>query len=201
MKRTILSFVSILALSGISYAGENTDIVDIDVIEIPTADESAFYVGVGVSGATVHNDNNAEEITATAVVLQAGYQYNRYIAIEGRYNIGVDTSYDAGTLVPAPTYSGDFSSGGVYLKPIYPIGDFAIYGLVGYGGVMLTNLAGGDAVVDGLQYGAGVSYQVTETISVFADYTSLYDDKGFDYTATLDNITADIWTVGLSYKF
>jgi opacity protein-like surface antigen len=84
---------------------------------------------------------------------------------------------------------------------MYPIGDFNIYALLGYGGVKLDDLVLGDAYEDGFQWGLGANYNINENFSVFADYVSLYDDTGFDYRAQLHNIDADTWTVGVSYKF
>ena len=136
-------------------------------------------------------------------MLQAGYQVNEYLALEGRYTFGMGGSdYDSGNLTNATdTYDGDLSTWGIYVKPMYPIGDFSLYGLLGYGEIMLEDLAGGDAVEGGFQWGLGASYAFTEEISVFADYVSLYDDTGFDYRAQLSNVDADAWTVGITYNF
>jgi opacity protein-like surface antigen len=84
---------------------------------------------------------------------------------------------------------------------MYPIGDFSVYALLGYGGVSLSNLENGDAYESGFQWGLGAGYAFTENISVFADYVKLYDDTGFDYRAQNANVDSDTWTIGLSYKF
>ena len=202
MKNAIFSLMSILALSGTSYAGGYITPVEA-VVEAPIViDHSALYVGFGFGQSAVNDDMTEEEISNNTVVLQVGYQYNQYIALEGRYSFGFNTDYDPGTTGNlSGDYDGDFSSWGLYLKPIYPMGDFAIYGLLGYGGVMLDNLEQGDAYESGFQWGLGVSYAFTDTVSVFADYISLYDDTGFDYRAKLNDVNSDTWTIGLSYKF
>ena len=65
----------------------------------------------------------------------------------------------------------------------------------------LEDLAGGDAEENGFHWGLGASYEFKEDILVFADYVALYDDTGFDYRAQLDDVNADTWTVGLTFKF
>ena len=203
MKKSLLSLVSILTLSGLAHAGGDMTTVMEPAIEIPEVKVNPFYVGVGMGEAYVNDDVTNEEITATTLMLQAGYKYNDYLAFEGRYTFGLGGSdYDAGNLTGITNgYDGDLSTWGVYVKPMYPIGDFSLYALLGYGEIMLDDLAGGDAVEDGFQWGLGASYAFTEKISLFADYVSLYDDTGFDYRATLDDVDADTWTVGFSYNF
>ena len=202
MNKSILSLVSILVLSGLSYAGG--DIAPVEpVVEAPIAiDNSALYLGLGFGSASVNDDFSSEEISSNTIMLQAGYKYNQYVAVEGRYTFGFNTDYDVGnTGNLSNAYDGDFSSWGVYVKPMYPIGDFTLYALLGYGGVMLDDLAQGDAYESGFQWGLGAGYAFTENVSVFVDYVSLYDDTGFDYRAQLHDVDADTWTVGVSYTF
>ncbi len=203
MKKTVLSFVSIMALSGLVYAGGDMTTVMEPVVEIPEVKVNPFYVGVGMGEAYVNDDVTDEEISATTLMLQAGYQYNEYLALEGRYTFGLGGSdYDAGNLTGIGNgYDGDLSTWGIYVKPSYPIGDISLYALLGYGEIMLNDLMDGDAVENGFQWGLGASYAFTEEVSVFADYVSLYDDTGFDYRAKLVDVDADTWTVGFSYNF
>ncbi|QOR62490.1 porin family protein [Sulfurovum sp. ST-21] len=203
MKKGVLSLVSILALNGVVYAGGNI-VLSEPAVEVPAEVLTGFYVGVGLGQADVDNDTSRENWDSSTLLFQAGYQFNPYVAVEGRYSFGFNMDYDKG--VTLGTYNGipldnDFSSWGLYLKPIYPIGNFNLYALLGYGGLQLSDIRGGDAYEDGLQWGLGTSYSVTERISVFMDYVSLYDDTGFDYVGTLDSWNADTWTIGISYKF
>ena len=190
MKKSVLSLVSILALSGVAYAGGDIAPVEPVVEEPIVIDNSAFYLGLGFGTASVNDDYTNEEVDANTVMLQAGYQYNEYVALEGRYTFGFNTDYDD-----------DFSSWGLYVKPMYPIGNFNIYALLGYGGVMLDSLEQGDAYESGFQWGLGAGYAFTEEVSVFVDYVSLYDDTGFDYRAQDVDVDSDTWTLGVSYKF
>lgn len=202
MKKSILSLVSIMALSGLVYAGGDVASIE-EVVEAPVVvDESAFYLGLGVGYISFNNDFTSEEITSNTFMLQAGYQYNRYIALEGRYAFGFNTGYDAGNLAsPIFPYDGTVSNWGIYVKPMYPIDNFSVYALLGYGEVMLDNILNGDAVDGGFQWGLGASYAFTESVSVFVDYVSLYNDTGFDWVATKADIDVDTWTLGVSYKF
>ena len=191
-----------MALSGLAFAGG--DIAPVEpVVEAPVViDDSAFYVGLGIGTAAVNDDFTNEEFESTTLMLQAGYQYNEFVALEGRYTFGLSMDYNPGTTLSSnDDYNGDFSSWGIYVKPMYPIGDFSIYALLGYGGVMLDDLAGGDAYEDGFQWGLGAVYAFSEEVSVFVDYVSLYDDTGFDYRAQLDDVDSDTWTLGVTYKF
>lgn len=205
MKKNVLSLVSIMALSGLAYAGGDIAVVEpvINVPEVMVAEANPFYLGLGLGAIYINDDFTNEEISATTLMLQAGYQYNRYLAFEGRYTFGLgDADYDAGNMPCTTGYDGDISAWGVYVKPMYPIGDASLYALLGYGEVMLDDITGGDFVEGGFQWGLGASYAFTQNVSVFADYVSLYDDKGFDYRrGELDDGSADTWTVGVSYRF
>ncbi len=201
MRNHVLSLVAVLALGTMAYAGG--DVAPIEEIPAPVVtDESVFYIGMGIGYTTFDNDFTSEKITSNTLMLQAGYQYNQYIALESRYSFGFNTDYDAGNIVnPVQVYDGDVTSWGIYLKPMYPIGNFSVYALLGYGEVMLEDILNGDAVEGGFQWGLGASYNFTENISVFVDYVSLYNSTGFDYVAKNADIDVDTWTLGVSYKF
>jgi len=204
MKRNILlSVIATLTLSGFSFAGGDILPVSEPIEEaMPVHEKSGLYLGLGLGKAYVNDDDTDEEISSNTLMLQAGYQYNAYIAFEGRYTFGFNSDYDPGkTTNLANQYDGDFSSWGIYLKPSYPIGDLSLYALLGYGGVLLDNLENGDAYESGFQWGLGASYAINDSFSLFADYVSLYNDEGFDYRAKNDDIDADTWTVGITYKF
>ena len=191
-----------LMLSTLSYAGGDFAPVE-PVVETPViVEQSPFYMGLGFGEAQINDDDTSEEFTSTTMMLQAGYIYNDYVALEGRATFGFDSDYSPGTTNShSNDYNGDISNWGLYVKPMYPIGDFGLYMLLGYGGVMLEDIAGGDAYESGFQWGLGASYAFTEQVSGFVDYVSLYDDTGFDYRARLDDVDSDTWTFGVSYRF
>ena len=213
MKKNILSLVSILALSVLSYGGGGAVPVIVPIVPIVTEseDDSQFYVGLGYSSMSLRNDVSDEEFSAGGIMLQAGYQVNPYFAIEGRYSRDItDVEYDKGdTRNPNfDDYNTDFTNIAIYLKPMYTKESFTFYGLLGYGETQLNNIPFGlhpilsaDRVESGFQWGAGVAYNFNENISIFADYVRMHDDNEFDGRATNSNIVADAWTFGLSYAF
>ncbi|WP_052746118.1 outer membrane protein [Sulfurovum lithotrophicum] len=203
MKKLTLSLVSIMAMSGLAYAGGDIAPVEEPVVVPVAVDNSAFYVGLGFGRTILHDDQSAEEFTSSQVMLQAGYQYNQYIALEGRASFGFNTDYDPGnTGNPSSDAADDISYWGIYVKPMYPVTEkFDIYALLGYGGVQLGNLESGDAYESGFQWGLGAQYEVMENVLIFADYVSLYDDTGFDYRAQFEDVDSNAWTLGVSYRF
>jgi len=210
MKTRIVLSVAMLLLSELSFAGGDILPVEEPVVVESTIDESGLYLGLGISVMKLNNDISKEEFSSTGVTLQAGYQFNQYFAVEGRYTKNVSNlDYDHGTT-NNPNYSdypGDFSNVAVYLKPMYAFDSFSVYALLGYGEVTLTDLphpsnpGSVDRAEDGFQWGLGAAYSFTGNISVFVDYVKMYDDKGFDYRAQLADIDSDVWTLGVSYKF
>ncbi len=225
MKNITFSLVSILALSGLSFAGGNlAPVVPIEepVMEAPVAaGSSAFYVGLGYSylssnrtavlnkpgdifdGSVVKDtDSNANNI-----MLQAGYQINQYFAIEGRYtfsagDFSLTHNHDHGLEEDADI---DLSNVAIYLKPMYPIGNLSIYGLLGYGQIDREFNSEPSHTWDGsgFQWGAGLQYAVTEKISIFADYTLWYDEDGEPHERLPRLLDTDfsVISVGLTYRF
>jgi len=206
MKKVLLA--SALVMSTLVYA--EGDVVKkekaiLDSLEVDFAD-GFFYVGIGVNSMSLENEANKEKFSTIGKMIQVGYQYGNYVAIEGRYTSqATDVKYSGGTTANADVtnYPTDFSNIGIYFKPLYPIGNLSLYGLVGYGQVKLTNIPQGD--VDrsetALQWGGGVSYTIGNTLSVFGDYVSMYSGEGFDFLAASSTHKGELITIGLSYRF
>ena len=197
--------LSILVASSL-FAGKNTIVTDIKVIEIPTISTSAFYLGVGASYFNLKHSTTDESFTSLGASLQLGYKYNDYIGIEARYSQSVgDVAYDKGNTAFAnnSNYPTTTSNMALYLKPQYPLGDFTLYGLVGYGVVKYTDLPTGtkDRQESSFQWGLGAEYLLMEHISLFADYSRLYTGTGLDGYVPNSDIYSDTVTVGVSYRF
>jgi len=196
--------LSILLASSL-FAGKNTISTDIKVIEIPI-DTSAFYIGVGASYVNLKDSTTEETFTSLGATLQLGYKYNNYIGIEARYSQSVgDVAYDKGNTVSVniSNYPTTSSNMALYLKPQYPLGDFTVYGLVGYGMVQYTDLPTGtkDRQESSFQWGLGTEYLLMENISIFADYSRVYDGVGLDGHIPNSDLYSDLITIGVSYKF
>jgi len=193
MKKILLSVIAVAALSNIAFAGKNVAIAEVAPVAVS---EGAFYIGAGYSilggeytddypGALVGGD-----IDGDAFLLLAGYRFNQYFALEGRYTHMGDVTVNE--VNPTDGYNA-----ALYLKAILPAGDFSLYGLVGYG---TTDLDNGLIDDSDFQWGLGASYAFTENLSVFADYTLLYDETEAggmgDITKKLDTIN-----IGAIYTF
>jgi len=192
MRKITLSFMSIIIMNSAGFAEE--------------VFEPGFYVGGGLSAVVATNsDVSADYFEADKigqdrlgnVTLLAGYEYNEYVAVEGRYS----TSFTHETKVSMDGW-------GLYVKPQYPASDgFKIYALLGFGGVTLDGVNGYTADVDdtGFQWGIGASYSLkryTENdLSLFIDYVSMANEMdGRFYDGALETDVSAI-TVGLSYRF
>jgi len=211
MKHTTITLLSVIALTIMGYAGGNIEVPETESINIPIVEETKnFYIGLGLSKMSLRNDFSDEEFSASGIMLQLGYQINPYVAIEGRYTKHVgNLDYDHGKVLTTniSDYDGDFSNIAVYVKPMYSIESFQMYGLLGYGAVKLTNIPlGGSPIAadrseNSFQWGVGLGYDVLDNVSVFVDYVRFYDDDGFNGRATQSNIVSDAWTLGVSYTF
>lgn len=213
MKKLIISASILGLMSNVLYAGG--DIAPV-VVDEPTTAASMpllnndFYVGLGYAQMTMKNKTQDLKVVGNTYVLSLGYNINEYLAIEGRYNaaLGDVRSHDIDV-------SWDMSNIALYLKPQYTVDntDLTVYGLFGYGQTELdnsdygvsTNLfqwgSGTSHTESGFQWGVGAKYAVTDDFDVYADYTSLYDDDGFDAISNTDSVTAENVTVGVLYKF
>ena len=194
-----------MILASSLFAGKNTIITESKVIEV-VEDISAFYIGIGASYLNLKDNTTDESLTSLGATAQIGYRYNSYIGVEARYtqNVG-DVDYDKGNTGFAnnPNYPTTASNIAIYLKPQYTLGDFTLYGLIGYGMVQYTDLPTGtkDRTESAFQWGIGAEYLIMDNISIFADYSRLYDGTGFDGHVPSSDVYSDVVTVGVSYFF
>ncbi|WP_415408254.1 porin family protein [Sulfurovum sp. CS9] len=219
MKKFTLSLAAVMAMSIFAIAGGDIQPVVEPVVEVvaPVADDSGFYVGLGYSYMNMnmkdkydHYEQDEEDYTGNTFTVLAGYNFNKYIAVEGRYSKTGDLDIEADGVEIEDTKV-DISNIAIYLKPMYPMGEVTLYGLLGYGQVTLDVLGAGDVhrtefSENSFQWGLGTSYTVNDNISIFVDYSRIYDDDGFDYdtqTGVPDDVAviADSINVGVTYKF
>ncbi len=198
MKKFNLSLVAVLAMSTFAIAGG--DIAPVEpVIETPVVEESTpggFYLGLayGLSNILAEQTNVADfDEDYSAVMIQAGYKFNPYVALEGRYWFGI-----AEELTPASDLT--VNTWAIYVKPSYPITEsFDVYGLLGYGNAESeVTPAPADTLV-GFAWGAGVAYSVTESVALFVDYTSLLDST--DVVGGTVDTTVSAVNFGVTYTF
>ncbi len=198
MKKALL--LSVVASTMMMAGGDIAPVEEPMIIE-----DNGFYLGLGYGFMTADVEGYPEmgmmgptgnilggyDEDFSSVMIQAGYKFNSYFAVEGRYWFGLDDVTVAGfaDVIDAP------DAWGIYAKPIYPVTDsLDIYGLAGYADVDLNGFT--DRNTDGFSWGLGASYEITETFSVFADYVALVDD-----TIAFRDVNIETINVGVSYLF
>ncbi len=225
MKKFNLSLVAVLAMSTFAVAGgdiapvEVESVVDTVVEEVSTG---SFYAGIAYSSmmsdlADVRFTDGLDafekdyELTTGAIMLDIGYKFNDYIAVEGRYWMGISSdefTYAHGT-VHGDLVDTDSDAWGVYVKPMYPVTDaFDVYGLLGYGSASLNDTATFGDDVEGISWGVGAAYSFTESFSVFLDYVAFTEDTLSNNVVThafIDDTQYDhefdTINFGLNYQF
>ena len=191
-------------MSSVVFAGggmkEVTPVVE-PVVAVPMVEEhNGYYAGLALSGNAARNADISVDWGGTAaqdrvwnISVLAGYDFNEYIAVEGRYA----TSFAHEDVVEMDAWS-------LFVKPQYPVSeDFTVYALLGYGGVILEGINGVPIDVDdsNFQWGLGTSYQAWQDISIFVDYTFLANDMdGFHYNNAVE-ADVDTISVGVNYQF
>ena len=222
MKRIILSLWMIIALNSFLVAGG--DFKDVEPAIVPfipivqEEDRDHLYVGAGIVYNQVYSidygffDDSVKTQDETAGLTGLiGYEFNEYLAVEGRYN---KTFWER-------DYS-DTTYYSLFVKPQYKFRDeekrddedgyFSIYGLLGFGNSQVKGSSGdndhtawpediGRTMMDetGFQWGLGFSYTFVDesddelysrvdTWSIFADVVIAAKDaditptKLYDYT-------------------
>ena len=179
------------------------DIAPVEPTPVVPEAFTGFYVNGGFTIPQTYLDGEknffADDLyNETGLGLGAGVGYVAYntgtvsVAAElrGAYSIA---NYDI-TPFDADTYNY-----GIYVKPeaYFVDGKLGIYALLGYADVTVEDDFYKESK-DGFAYGLGAEYFVTETISVFGDYTMLPD---FDVDEAGQQINNDQFYVGVNYRF
>jgi len=221
VKRIALSIVTMACVSSFAVAGGDMKEVEPavePVIPMVEEDSSGPYLGLALSTVSVRPSSETLNFISEEdhqdrlgnITLVAGYNFNAYFAIEGRYT----DSFTQEDIVEMDGWS-------IFAKPQYPVTEeVSVYGLLGYGnvnvnstpstvyvnGIGLTTDVGTDE--SGFQWGLGLSYQMMENIVVYLDYTSLADGadglwyhNGDPRDTPPNSIDVDALTIGVNYKF
>jgi len=222
MKKFNLSLVAILATSTFAMAGGDIAPVEPVVEYVEPATVGGFYMGLGYGGMEAKLSTDLFNINKTSdtfnqVMFQAGYKFNEYVAVEGRYYWGTDNNswnwYD--NLAGAEILGGQSVSADawdIFVKPMYPVTDnMNIYALLGYGETSFDYSWGrstnfGDT--GGFAWGLGADYAFNDNWSIFVDYIDQEDGNLADFyivngtivPSNLD-IDFDTWSVGVTYTF
>ena len=201
MKMIKISTVAMLFTSTLAMAGG--DIAPVEpVIEAPVAVEAptktGFYAGLAYSCMQLATDTPDQEYMGNGISISAGYNFNQFLAVEGRYTASLgDINYQTWNV--DQDVSGDLSNIAIYLKPQYSFGTLGIYGLLGYGQTELNEAV--TATETSFQYGAGITANMNESVQFFVDYRRLFDDTGFDTLTNNQDVAVNSWSVGVNYNF
>jgi len=203
MKNVRQSVVAILLSSVYSFAGGDIAPIQEPVIDIPVVVEpelTGFYAGVGYSCLQMGLDVPYLDMRAmTAASVTAGYNFNEFVAIEGRYTASIGDITVKTVNSETDTGDIDLANIGLYIKPQYNIDRFGVYALLGYGQFTLKeNTSFAEA---GFQYGAGLNAMVSTNVNLFIDYRRLYDNTAFDDFDLDREVMANSYTVGVNYYF
>lgn len=202
MKNSLISVATVIALSSFGFAGGDIEPVE-PVVGTPMVEASAGNAYVGLGFALVSTRDSSVDLDFFSqkagqdrlgnIAFLAGYNFNSYIGVEGRYSTTINKS-DAVSM----------DGWSLFVKPQYPVSEaFNVYALLGYGGVNMDPENGSLVNVDdtGFQWGLGASYAVTEQVAIFVDYTSLANDMDGVYANGALKADADAITVGVTYAF
>ncbi len=209
MQKIVLSFIAVIGMSSFGFADVNTAPVEPAAVEESSEDgddkDEGLYLGLAYTHLSHDVDRLDETIVSemdfSALTLQAGYKFNPYIAVEGRYGM---TFGDPDVEGKVPVGDADITVWGIYVKPTYPIApEFDIYALLGFAGTEATGSVYHDGVIrpfdvdeSGFSWGGGGTYAITEEFYVFADYLLFHDDDSTHFDKVIDS-----FSFGVSYQF
>lgn len=155
--KLIVSCIVLMGANMLLYAGGGKNIMPAatPVVPVEAVDFSGWYIGAGLVRAKLSACENSciyEDVTY-GLMIRGGYDFNRYIGIEGRY---IYTSLGKGPLGGSP-----LMHAGIFLKPQLPLGErINLYGLLGYG--YTKNLGNGGRLNyfdDGWGFSTGVGLE------------------------------------------
>jgi opacity protein-like surface antigen len=176
--------------------------------------ENSWYLGglYNAQDISIHG----RDFNAAGVI--AGYQHNKFFAVETRLSIGTSgySSFYGTPEEPWGSYSEDIDTqAAVLIKASYPIfNSFKLYGLAGYtntkieiNGLGQLNDSEGNITGNypykhtesesGFSYGAGLGYQINAQFNVFIDYQVLPDfEPNSNFSKSWESTT-----IGFNYSF
>ena len=213
MKKLNLSLVTILAMSTFAIAGGDIEpvepMVPAVVVETPTV-KTGPYIGIayGYEKLTIDRENGGNLLDEKfgSILLDAGYKFNKYLAVEGRYWAGINSSNDLAWRSGIPSDI-TVDAWGIYAKPMFPVtSNVNIYGLVGYGSADATyepnnNITITSDSTTGFSWGVGADVSVAENWSIFIDYTSIIDAEGGNLDAINTEDSLNTVNIGVNYLF
>lgn len=212
MRKTTLAAIMLgLAVATPALAGDFYVAASAGRSSIDLNDENLDLVaeGFNVSSSSDHSD--------TGYKLQAGYQFNRYFAVEGgyvhfgkaKYSAALAKGADQGTLDEVVKVSG-FNLVAVGILPLGE--DFSLFGKIGAIRVRAEHSfdvdIGADTALESEThtkgrpfFGVGAAYNFTKQLSLRAEYERVNNVVIESGVSPLGSPDVSLFSVGLSYKF
>lgn len=151
------------------------------------------YVGANFSSIT-YKETGFPSAKPTAVALKLGNQFNKNLAIEGRFGFGL--SGDTVTVTGIPIELEVDNYFGVYGKGILPLSEVvSIYGLVGFTSGKITasvpgiSVSGSDSDVS---FGIGADFAVSKSTAINVEWAKLFEGTGYK---------VDALSIGVNFTF
>ncbi len=121
--------------------------------------------------------------TAATGTILAGVEVNDYVAVEGRLTKTI-SDYEIKDHKPI-----SLTNAALYVKPQYKFELGSVYALLGYG-VSKIDFMDKTTTASGFQYGAGATYDMSDEVSLFADYTKILDGgKQISKATKMDSVS------------
>lgn len=196
----LLVLTSNTLIAGGDFMDPVEPLIDIPTQEVVVLEDdvkyAGFYVGAGLNYMRV---SESTTVSGNGITLMAGYYFNQYFGIEGRYMQTI-TDVDIDSSRPIVSTDDTLKNYGVYLKPMYSVTTgFSLYGLAGYGHACYES-NGNDIEENGFQWGLGAKYELSNGVGLFVDYLDIYDGDDFD-TLNVNDVRFNATTVGATYTF
>jgi len=161
----------------------------------PDSLKSGFYGGLGVSASWIDFSNSIESNTNKMLDLLviAGYNYNKYLAIESRAR--VSAAYDNGL---------DVTSVSFFIKPKYEINKkIETYALIGYGQTKAHTINSKDikGSINSAKVGIGADYKLGNNFKLFTDFIYHGKDKDAQYNNIKSIMKSSSVSGGITYDF
>lgn len=182
----------------------------------PAQNRQGMYVGANYSSVSLAVTEVGEakaDLGLTAFTLSLGLQFSDYVAIEGRYGIGMSNDTDSGISASSFPFSHKFELDnymGGYLIVGYPVSDyFTPYGILGATRTEIKrteqNLNFKDTIeYTGYSWGFGFNLSNHENLYLNLEYLHLQKENNVKSDGMFPNrfdFDAETFTLGLRYKF
>ncbi|WP_101757829.1 porin family protein [Oceanicoccus sp. KOV_DT_Chl] len=175
MKKTLLALAVSSLIAPATFAEE--------------AGNTGWYIGGSYAQLDTDFDDLVE-FDLAALVFNAGYKINDYIAIETRLGTGITDDDIVGVDLELDYLWGVYAKAGIPTgTAIYP------YVVLGYTKAELELSGYGYSESDSdsdTSYGIGADFSVNDNVGIFAEYMNWYDDDGVEISG---------FNIGASYKF